>query len=66
MLRYTNGEKNRFCRFHFTIFEKKKGFGDPERIDQYPYVKHIINLLSGNCDEHLGMMNEEVGDKNKI
>ena len=44
--------------FNYSLFEEKKGGGKRERLDGFPYLKHLIKLWSGDWEKQMEKMNE--------
>ena len=39
--------------FDYSLFEEKKGRGKRERLDGYPYLKHLMKLWPGDWEKHM-------------
>ena len=61
------GEQGNIAEWlYLYIIWRKLGWGVKELIYGYPYLKHIIELWTGYWEEHFGMMNEAVCERNKF
>ena len=47
-------------------FRKRRVWGTSEGLDEYPYLKDIIQLWTGDWVNHMEKMNEAVGMKNRF
>ena len=52
--------------FDYKLFEEEEGGGTRERLDGYPYLKHLIQLWPGDSDKQIVKMNEAVDMKNFV
>ena len=50
--------------FDYILFEEEEGEGVRERLDGYPYLKHLIKLWTGDYVKHMSEMNEMAGVNN--
>ena len=50
--------------FDYKLFEEEEGGGIREGLDEYPCLKHLIQLWQGNWVRQMAKMNEAVGMKN--
>ena len=52
--------------FDYTVFEEEEGGRTREGLDGYIYLKHLIQLWSGDWVKQMAKMNEEVVIRNNF
>ena len=54
------------CCFDYKLYEEEEGGGTRDKLNGYPYLKHIIKLWRGDWVKQMAKTNEAVGMKNRI
>ena len=52
--------------FDYKLFEEEYGGENREELDEYPYLKHLIQFWPGDWVKYMAKMNEAVGMNNRF